>query len=194
MTAIRPMPRKYFRKYLPTHASIHEHRWLGRFAGFLHHPNLWHLNRRSVAGGFALGLFAGLVPGPLQMLTALLLAIPLHVNLPVALVTTLYTNPLTIVPLYVLAYEFGSLLIGGTGQTVSVPDFEMDWLHVFDSTRALFFWMLSLGKPLAVGLLALALTLALVGYFAVKLAWRLHVMLVWRARRIRRERKNKTQQ
>ena len=70
----------------------------------------------------------------------------------------------------------------------------MDWLHVFDSTRALFFWMLSLGKPLAVGLLALALTLALVGYFAVKLAWRLHVMLVWRARRIRRERKNKTQQ
>lgn len=192
MTAIRPMPRKYFRKYLPTHASIHEHRWLRRFAGFLHHPNLWHLNRRSVAGGFALGLFAGLVPGPLQMLTALLLAIPLHVNLPVALVTTLYTNPLTIVPLYVVAYEFGSLLIGGTGQTVSVPDFEMDWLHVFDSTRALFFWMLSLGKPLAVGLLALALTLALVGYFAVKLAWRVHVMIAWRARRMRRQSAKKT--
>ena len=194
MTAIRPMPRKYFRKYLPTHASIHEHRWLGRFAGFLHHPNLWHLNRRSVAGGFALGLFAGLVPGPLQMLTALLLAIPLHVNLPVALVTTLYTNPLTIVPLYVLAYEFGSLLIGAGEPAAAVTEFAMDWRHMGDSMYAMLQWMLSLGKPLAVGLVALALTLAAVGYFAVTLAWRLHVMLAWRARRIRRERKNKTRQ
>jgi uncharacterized protein (DUF2062 family) len=180
------MPRKYFRKYLPTHASIHEHRWLGRFGRFLEHPNLWHLNRHSVAGGVALGMFAGLVPGPLQMLTALLLAIPLHVNLPVALLTTLYTNPLTIVPLYVLAYEYGRLLIGGSHEAAAVKTFEMDWLHLFDSMRALFDWMLSLGKPLAVGLLALALTLAAIGYFAVKLAWRLQVTLAWRARRIRR--------
>lgn len=181
------MPRKYFRKYLPTHASIHEHRWLGRFGAFLHHPNLWHLNRHSVAGGVALGLFAGLVPGPLQMLAALLLAIPLHVNLPVALLTTLYTNPLTIVPLYVLAYEYGGLLIGETGQAVAVKTFEMDWLHLVDSMRAMSDWMVSLGKPLAVGLLALALTLAAVGYFGVKLAWRVHVTLAWRARRIRRK-------
>jgi len=180
------MPRKHFRKYLPTHASIHEHRWLGRFGRFLEHPNLWHLNRHSVAGGVALGLFAGLVPGPLQMLTALLLAIPLHVNLPVALVTTLYTNPLTIVPLYVLAYEYGALLLGETAGGAVVADFSFDWLHLLDSTRALFEWMVSLGKPLAVGLLALALTLAAVGYFAVKLAWRLHVTLAWRARRLRR--------
>ena len=53
------MPRKYFRKFLPTHASILEHRWLGRYGAFLTHPNLWHLNRHSVAGGVALGLFAG---------------------------------------------------------------------------------------------------------------------------------------
>ena len=181
------MPRKYFRKYLPTQAWVHEHRWFGRFASFLDHPNLWHLNRHSVAGGVALGLFAGLVPGPLQMLTALLLAIPLHVNLPVALLITLYTNPLTIVPLYVLAYEYGSLLLGETGHGVVVQTFEMDWMHFGDSLQAMFQWMLSLGMPLAVGLLALALTLAAVGYFAVQIAWRLHVMLAWRARRRRRD-------
>ena len=180
------MPRKFFRKYLPTHASIHERRWIGWFGNSLTHPNLWHLNRHSVAGGLAIGLFAGLVPGPLQMLTAALLAVPLHVNLPVALIMTLYTNPLTIVPLYLLAYEYGSLLLGENGKEVVLRTFEMDWLNFAASIRGLFDWMLSLGKPLAVGLVALALTLAGVGYFAVQAAWRIHVVLAWRARRLRR--------
>jgi len=48
-------------------------------------------------------------------------------------------------------------------------------------------WMLNLGKPLAVGLVALALTLALVGYFAAKLAWRLHVVRAWRQRALARK-------
>jgi uncharacterized protein (DUF2062 family) len=182
------MPRKYFRRHLPSHAWITEHRWLGRFAPFLEHPNLWHLNRHSVAGGVALGLFAGLVPGPLQMLTALLMAIPLHVNLPVALLTTLYTNPLTIVPLYLLAYEYGRLLLGEhpAEAGVAVSTFEMDWLHLADSMRGLLDWCVSLGKPLAVGLVALAVTLAAIGYFFVRLAWRLHVSYAWGARRRRR--------
>lgn len=184
------MPRKHFRKYLPTHTSIREHRWLGRFGGLLQHPNLWHLNRHSVAGGVAVGLFAGLVPGPLQMLTAAVLSIPLHVNLPVALLVTLYTNPLTIVPLYLVAYEYGSLLLGAHGGRATIPTFEMDWLHIVDSMRSLLDWALSLGRPLLVGLVALALTLAAVGYFGVKIAWRLHVTLAWRARRRRQQKKS----
>lgn len=176
------MPRKYFRRFLPTHAWIHEHRWLGRFSSFLSHPNLWHLNRHSVAGGVALGLFSGLVPGPLQMICALLLAIPLHVNLPVALLMTLYTNPVTIVPLYLLAYEYGALLLGETARAQAVQTFDMNWLDLTGSMRALTVWFVSLGKPLAVGLPALAVTLAGVGYFVVKLAWRLQVSYAWRAR------------
>ena len=179
------MPRKYFRKYLPSSSWIREHRWLGRFGG-LQHPNLWHLNRHSVAGGVAVGLFAGLVPGPLQMLSAAALAIPLRVNLPVALLTTLYTNPLTIVPLYLLAYEYGALLLGENGRSANLRVFEMDWAHVLDSMRALLDWTLSLGPPLLAGLVALALTLAAIGYFAVQIAWRLHVRLAWRTRRRRR--------
>lgn len=175
------MPRKFFRKYLPSTETIRAHRFLGRFAG-LQHPNIWHLNRHSVAGGFAVGLFAGLVPGPLQMLCAALLAIPLRVNLPVAVLTTLYTNPLTIVPLYVLAYEYGALLLGSRNGGTPIRTFEMDWVHLADSMRALSEWTLSLGKPLLVGLVALALTLAALGYFGVQLAWRVHVTLAWRAR------------
>ena len=180
------MPRKFFRRHLPTHATVLENPWVARFGARLQHPNLWHLNRHSVAGGVAVGLFAGLIPGPLQMLGALLLAVPLHVNLPVALLVTLYTNPLTIIPLYVLAYQYGSLLIGEHAGEVAVKAFEMDWLHLADSMSALSEWCLALGKPLAVGLPALALTLAGAGYFAVKFAWRLQVALAWRTRRARR--------
>jgi len=180
------MPRKFFRKYLPSHDSIRGHPWLGRFGRYLHHPNLWHLNRHSVAGGVALGLAAGLVPGPLQMLAALILAILLRVNLPVALLSTLYTNPFTIVPLYLLAYAYGSLLLGANGQPVAIKTFEMDWLHLADSMYALMQWTLSLGPPLGVGLVALGLTFATLGYFAVQMAWRVHVTLAWRARAKRR--------
>jgi uncharacterized protein (DUF2062 family) len=180
------MPRKYFRRFLPTSEWIRGHRWLGRFGAYLEHPNLWHLNRHSVAGGVALGLFSGLIPGPLQMIGALLLAIPLHVNLPVALLTTLYTNPVTIVPLYLLAYEYGALLLGETTRAGAIRTFEMDWLNFTASMRELGAWFVSLGKPLAVGLPALAFTFAAIGYWVVKLAWRLQVAYAWRARRRRR--------
>ena len=69
------VPRKYFRKYLPNPEVVRSSRTVTRFGRWLQHPNLWHLNRRSVSGAVAIGLFSGLVPGPLQMLTALLLAI-----------------------------------------------------------------------------------------------------------------------
>ena len=158
--------------------------WAAPFRPWLGHPNLWHLNRRSVSGAVAIGLFSGLVPGPLQMLTALLLAVPLRKNIPVALVTTLYTNPFTIVPLYVLAYAYGQLLIPGERAALIAP-FEMDWSNIGESLQGLWRWMLALGKPLAIGLVALASTLALIGYVVVQIAWRAHVVSAWRARRHR---------
>ena len=183
------MPRKFFRKYLPSAADVRANRLVAMFGSLLHHPNLWHLNRDSVAGAVAIGLFAGLVPGPLQMLAALLLAIPLHRNLPVALLMTLYTNPLTIVPLYVVAYGYGSLLLGGGNARPRIEPFEMDWGQFVDSLWRLADWTLALGKPLAVGLVALGLTLALLGYLLVQLGWRAYVVLAWRARRAKRARK-----
>ena len=173
------MPRKYFRKYLPDPETVRSSRMVAAFGSWAQHPNLWHLNRRSVSGAVAIGLFSGLVPGPLQMLTALLLAIPLRKNLPVSLVVTLYTNPFTIVPLYALAYGYGRLLL--PGEHAAFPEtFDMGWSNVADV-------LVALGKPLAVGLVALACTLALLGYFGVQLAWRAWVVGAWRARAKRRK-------
>ena len=47
-------------------------------------------------------------------------------------------------------------------------------------------WILSLGKPLAIGLVVLAVVLAVLGYFFVRLAWRGYVIFAWRRRRAKR--------
>jgi len=156
------------------------------FGPWLGHPGLWCLNRHCVPGAVAIGLFCGLIPGPFQMLGALLLAVPLRQNVPVALLVTLYTNPLTIVPLYLVAYRYGvALLPGDAGASVLPPLYEVDWSDWIGSARALLDWMLALGKPLAVGLVALALTLALAGYVVTRVAWRLHVVYSWGRRKHR---------
>jgi uncharacterized protein len=178
------MPRKYFRKYLPSHESVRQNKYIAKFGRFLHHPNLWHLNRRSVAGGVAVGMFSGLVPGPLQMLTAALIAIPLKVNLPVALLSTLYTNPFTIVPLYFFAYWIGSLITGGNGPMTAPPEFS--WSESATWLSALSDWASALGKPLLVGLVTLALSLAGLGWLFVQVAWRAWIIISWRRRRLRR--------
>jgi uncharacterized protein (DUF2062 family) len=186
------MPRKFLRRHLPDRASIRSNKWFAWMGDWLHHPGLWALNRDALAGGVAIGLFAGLIPGPLQMLTAILLCVPLKRNIPVALVTTFYTNPLTIAPLYLIAYKYGSLLMGASGHHRHVEPFVWNWSDWFASCEALIHWMLSLGPPLAVGLVALALTLAFVGYFLVQVGWRLYIVFLWWRRARRRQRGNRT--
>lgn len=178
------MPRKYFRKYLPDHASIREHRHLRLLQPLLRHPNLWHLNRHSVAGGVAAGMFAGLIPGPVQMLSGALLAIAFRVNVPVAMVVTWYTNPLTWGPLIVAAYWLGSLFTGETLAQATPPDF--DWgggWHIY--LPEMWQWFKGLGETYLIGSLVLGLGLAVLGYGLVQLAWRLHVLAYLRRRRQR---------
>jgi uncharacterized protein (DUF2062 family) len=174
--------RKRLQKWMPDHETIKSYRWLQPFAHLLQHHNLWHLHRRSVAGGVAVGLFCGLIPGPLQMIAAALMALLFRVNLPVALFTTLYTNPFTILPLYVLAYELGSRVSGAHHAVrLTLPD-----LHWQNGLSELWQWLGTLGKPFLIGLPLLAVSLAVLGYVAVRLAWRIAVILRWRARKQRR--------
>lgn len=177
--------RKTLRRFLPDHEAIHTHRWLRPFANTLLHPRLWHLNRHSAAGAIATGLFCGLIPGPFQILSAAVCCVVFRVNLPLALLTTLYTNPLTIVPLYLAAYAMGALL---TGEDMSgfVHPPDMAELNFVEWAYALLPWALDLGKPLAVGLALLAGTLAVVGYFSVRAIWRIWLIHAWRARSVRR--------
>ncbi|HUW26550.1 MAG TPA: DUF2062 domain-containing protein [Gallionella sp.] len=176
--------RKFFRQFLPHHETVKNQRWVKPFGNWLHHPNLWHLHRRSVAGGVAVGLFCGLIPGPFQMISAALLAVLLRVNLPVAAFTTLYTNPFTIVPLYVLAYELGAWVSGANNGT-EIAQLSFPELHWYGWSGELWGWLTLLGKPFLIGLPLLALSLAIAGYFTIRVAWRIAVTRKWRARRQR---------
>ena len=179
------MPRKYFRKFMPDVDKVREVKALSMFGDTLFHPALWHLNRRSAAGGVAVGLFCGLIPGPLQMLGAAIVCVFLRVNLPLALVTTLYTNPITIVPLYLIAYEIGGLTLGASGRAKPPALPEWQWTNMLASMEAMGHWMMGLGAPLAVGLLLLASMLAAIGYVTVRGIWSVYLRRAWRARRRR---------
>lgn len=176
--------RKHFRKILPDRGAVLQNRWLAPFAGTLLHPRLWHLNRHSAAGAVAAGLFCGLIPGPFQMLGAAICAVAFRVNLPLALATTFYTNPLTIVPLYVVAFGLGKFALGTGGRFIAPPEYGDAGLLAW--VQALMHWMGQLGRPLALGLVLLATLLAIGGYALVRAAWRWHSVRAWRTRHMRR--------
>lgn len=180
--------RKHIRHYLPDHEAIHTKAWLRPFANTLLHPRLWHLNRHSAAGAVAVGLFCGLIPGPFQMVTAAVLCIVLRVNLPLALATTLYSNPLTIVPLYLAAYALGARITGDDATAFVLPP-EYAGVGFLDWLMSLLPWVMALGKPLAIGLMILGTILALAGYFVVRTAWRIWLIRAWRRRSETRSRR-----
>jgi hypothetical protein len=176
--------RRQIRKFLPDHEAIRGNRWLAPFQNTLLHPRLWHINRRSAAGGVATGLFCGLIPGPLQMLGAAVCAVVFRVNLPLALLATFYTNPFTIVPLYIVAFAIGQWALPGEGKPFVAPP-ELGDAGLMAWMGALADWMSGLGTPLALGLVLLATTLAVAGYVAVRVAWRIYLIRAWHRRRQR---------
>lgn len=183
------MPRRWLKRVLPDVEKYRDTRIARLLGPRFFHPALWHLNRRSVAGAVAVGMFCGLIPGPLQMLGGAIGAIWLRRNLPVALITTLYTNPVTIGPLYVLAFQLGALVMGDTYAMPAAPSFASmspaQWGQMFVD------WTMALGKPLLIGLPLLATLLALAGYAAVHVGWGLYLRHAWRARaRVRRAAKH----
>ncbi|MBI4189943.1 MAG: DUF2062 domain-containing protein [Betaproteobacteria bacterium] len=182
------MPRKFFRKYLPSHAAISENHHIARFGSWLRHHNLWHLHRRSVAGGVAAGMFAGLIPGsnPVQFTVAALLAVVFRVNLPIAVIVTLYSNPFTIVPLYYLAFKLGQLALLESDGGLPPLAFGLEGKGFSEWLPAALDWLTSIGKPLLVGLPLLALLLSAISYVMVRWAWRCYVVCTWRARQSRR--------
>jgi hypothetical protein len=182
------MLRKLLRRVLPSHEAIRANRHVARFGPRLQHHNLWHLHRRSVAGGVAVGLFAGLIPGsnPVQFTAAALLAIAGRVNLPLAVFVTLYSNPFTIVPLYYAAFTLGQLVLLQGGGELPPLAFGLEGKGFAEWVPAALEWLGGVGKPLVIGLPLLALLLALTGYFVVDWAWRLAVRLAWYRRRKRR--------
>ena len=116
------MPRRYLKQILPNPCRIREEGAVRLFGRALQNPNLWHLNRHSVAAAVAVGLFTAFMPVPVQMLLAAAGAVALGCNLPVSVVVVWISNPITMPPIFFAAYKFGAWLLNETPKAVH---FEM---------------------------------------------------------------------
>jgi len=165
------MPRRLLKRYLPDPVRLREHPYLKHLGGRMHDPNLWHLNRRSISGGFALGMFCAFLPIPFEMVVAAVGAALLRVNLPISVALVWVSNPFTWLPLYGGAYLLGAWLMGLP--PVSLHDITLKWL-------------MEQFVPLWLGCLLTGSVLALVSYVVVRLAWEWNIRRSWSQRRVRR--------
>ncbi|WP_017905782.1 DUF2062 domain-containing protein [Pseudomonas asplenii] len=173
------MPRRLFKRYMPDPRSIREHKHLRFFGRLLHDPNLWHLNRHSVSRAMAVGLFAALMPIPLQMLLAAALAISLRGNLPIAVSLVWLTNPLTMPPIFYCTYKLGTWVMNVPPR--SLPD-ELTWAWISEQLSTL--W-----QPFLLGSVLLGLLMAALGYCLTMGYWRWWVARQWQQRREQRRNK-----
>lgn len=170
---------------LPTADQVRENRWLRWLGPALFRPQLWHITRRGVALGVALGFFFGLLIPVAQIPLSAASAVILRANLPAAIASTLVTNPITFAPIYYGAYRIGTALIGNGTQP---PDIEV--AHTLEKssgeTGSWIARITALGKPLLLGLLIMACSAGVLVYLLIMGLWRLKIMLAWRRRRLRR--------
>jgi uncharacterized protein (DUF2062 family) len=148
---------------------------------WLDRKQVFSFNREPLARGVAIGAFCGLIPGPLQVLTTFAVCAWWRGNAIAGTVATFYTNPLTIVPLYALAFQVGAALLPGNQSMPPLPDLTSGssvWLADLGQ------WMLALGWPLLAGLPAMGLLFAGLSYVVMQCLWLAPVYR--RMRRMRR--------
>lgn len=167
------MPKKIIKRFMPDHHKVREHKHLQIFGTLLHDPNLFHLNRRSVSGAFAVGLFMAFVPVPLQMVFAAGAAILVRVNLPVSVALVWITNPITIPPMFYSAYKIGAWLLQVPPRPFHI-ELSLEWLM----TELTVIW-----QPFLLGCFVSGVFSAAVGYAVIRGLWRLHIISYIKKRR-----------
>lgn len=171
------MPRRLIKRLMPDPQRIRAYRGLRFLSPWLGQPNLWHLNRHSVARAMAVGLFAALMPMPLQMLLAAILAIAVRGNLPISVGLVWVSNPLTMPPLFYCAYQLGSWLLQTPARQLPAS-YSWEWI----STQ-----LGSLWQPFLLGSIGLGVLLGSAGYLLTLLFWRWSVSREWQRRKARRK-------
>jgi uncharacterized protein len=173
---------EWLRKRMPSQASMAESRVLRPFAKYIFRGELWRWKRESVARGVACGVFFGFMIPLLQIFAAAIAAVFIRANIPISAVSTLVTNPFTFPPVYMAAYQVGSLFID------YVPDStpNVGWFAgVLD-------WFDKVGPPTVLGLFIFAVVGSTAMYVIVNTVWKYRSLkrrrtpLSLRARRVKR--------
>ena len=167
------MPRRFFRRISGGYLRNDRPWYLKPFDVLIAHPAYFAASRRSIAGAIWTGLFVALLPIPGQTIIALLAALVLRVNLPIAAIATWITNPITMVPIFYWEYSLGTVILQMPPQPFNI-DLSLDWVtNGFGGI-----W-----KPLALGSFITATLVASLAYVGISVVWRWMVIYRFKRRR-----------
>lgn len=170
----------WLKRHLPTRESVQHNRWLRWMGPALHHPRLWHMSRKGIALGLAIGIFFGLLIPIAQIPFAAATAVLLRANLPMAIGSTLITNPVTFGPVYYAAYKVGVKLVGETVPPATSPEevaarapaeAALEPLGARAQLLKLWRYVTGVGQPLVVGLALFASVGGLLVYAFTSAIW-----------------------
>nr|VFK45624.1 MAG: hypothetical protein BECKTC1821E_GA0114239_10523 [Candidatus Kentron sp. TC]VFK46523.1 MAG: hypothetical protein BECKTC1821D_GA0114238_103216 [Candidatus Kentron sp. TC]VFK53320.1 MAG: hypothetical protein BECKTC1821F_GA0114240_1002103 [Candidatus Kentron sp. TC] len=172
------MIRKYLLRVLPPPSWIRENNTYTRLFGrLLYNPDLWRLDRDSVAQGASVGIFIAFTPVPFQMLLAAAVAIAIGCNLPIAVAFVWISNPITIPPIFYAAYKVGAVLLHQEASKAMEFQWTIGWI---------FAKLADIWQPLLLGCAVLGLASAAVGNLLIRVLWYLQVTHQWHIRRRKR--------
>jgi len=161
------MPKRIIKKILPHPSHITENSTLKKLGPRLQDPGLWHINRRSVSGAVAVGLFCAFLPVPFQMLIAAIGAIIFRVNILISIPMVWISNPVTIAPIFYFCYRVGVWILD-TKKSAFNFELSFDWL----SNELIAIW-----QPFLLGCFIVGSLAALTGFLVVRLLWRYQVSI-----------------
>lgn len=161
----------WFGSHVPTREQLGRNRWIKPFAHLVLRSDLWRFNRRSVPRGVALGLFTGILVPFAHSAVAAVTAVVARANVPVAIVTTWSSNPLT----WPLIFPGAIFVSRRLGWPVDMNAY--DALHARGASVGEWIgWLVSdAAPPLLFGLFVIATVLASLGYVVTSVGWRLWI-------------------
>jgi uncharacterized protein (DUF2062 family) len=170
------MPSRRLLRYLPTRSELLQNKMLEPVAHLLHVEEIWHMNRRSVAGAVFIGLFTAYLPIPGQMVVAAIIAIATRCNLPIAVALVWISNPVTMPAMFYFSYRLGAWLLNMEIEAAAI-DLSFAWL--WDNFGII-------GWPLLFGSVICGWVVGVTGFVLTRVLWRLHIIRRWRERITRR--------
>jgi uncharacterized protein len=173
------MPKKLIKRWMPDRKKLQNHKHLRIFGKIIHDPNLWHLNRYSVATGFSVGLFVAFVPIPFQMVLAAAIAIIVRSNLPLSVALVWITNPLTMPPIFYFTFRVGAWILDREPTGFNF-DLSFEWISSSIKT---------IGPAFFLGCFVCGTIAAIISNMVVRMLWRYSVSKNWHERRMKRRQK-----
>jgi uncharacterized protein (DUF2062 family) len=169
------MRRRPFQRFMPDPSLLRQHKSLRVLGRWIDLPALWQINRHTVARAMGVGMFAALMPIPLQMLLAAVLAIGARANLAISVSLVWLTNPLTMPVVFYCTYQLGTWLLRTPARELP-ESLTWEWINGQLAT---------LWQPFLLGSLVMGVLLGAMAYFTTLLYWRWWVARRWRRRQAR---------